>query len=142
MQVRDVMTRVLVTAERGETAAAASRLLARYNVGVLPVCGPKGDLEGIVTDRDLVLRCLAAGKDPEKTTLEQVMTRGVITVSPDTAAGTAAAQMARQQVRRLPVTDKGRLVGLVTLGDLAQVPDHTLEAAASLCEICGNVLRR
>ena len=64
MQVRDLMSHGVVTIEPGESASLAARLLSRHNIGSLPVCGEDGRLRGIITDRDIVLRCLAAEEDP------------------------------------------------------------------------------
>ena len=64
MQVRDLMSSSVVSIAPGESAALAARLLARHNIGSLPVCGTDGRLRGIVTDRDIVLRCVAAEEDP------------------------------------------------------------------------------
>ena len=130
-----------ITIDTQETAAAAARLLARHNVGVLPVC-KGGRLQGVVTDRDLVLRCVAAGLSPDSTTVGQVMTRRVVSVSPQEDADVAAQKMAVEQVRRLPVVENGRLVGLVSLGDLAKRPEYSMEAAACLCDVCENVSTR
>ena len=78
MLVKDVMSQRVVTVAPEESAAVAARLLARYNVGALPVCTSEGRLKGMVTDRDIVLRCVAAEEDPERTRVSEIMTRRVI----------------------------------------------------------------
>lgn len=138
MQVKDVMTRRVVSVAPEESAAVAARLFARYNVGALPVCTSEGRLKGVVTDRDIVLRCIAAEEDPTRTKVSEIMTRRVISVDAGERAENAAKLMAREQIRRLPVEENGKLVGMVSLGDLALVPDFSVEAANALCEISTN----
>ena len=142
MQVKDVMTQELITVSTQDTAAAAARLLSRNNIGAVPVCNQDGKLKGMLTDRDIVLRCIAADRDPNTTTVDKIMTEQVVSVSPEDQAATAADQMARARVRRLPVAEHGRGVGMVSLGDLAVRPDYSTEASACLSEICSNILRR
>ena len=111
MQVKDLMNPSVVTIEPTSSAALAARLLSRHNVGVLPVCGEDRKLRGMVTDRDIVLRCVAAEEDPAQTLVREIMTRGCATVSPQDDCRAATQLMARQQVRRLPVVEGGKLVG-------------------------------
>ncbi|KAB4601492.1 CBS domain-containing protein, partial [Bacteroides thetaiotaomicron] len=86
MQVRDLMSQGVVSITPGESAALAARLLSRHNVGSLPVCGEDGRLRGIVTDRDIVLRCVAAEEDPSKVPVRDIMSRNCAVVSPNDAA--------------------------------------------------------
>ena len=141
MLVQDVMSRHVVTVSGQESAALAARLLNRYNVGALPVCSQAGQLQGMLTDRDIALRCVAAGRDPTRTLVEQVMTRRVTAARPEMDAAEAAQLMRTRQVRRLPVTEQGKVVGLVSLADLAKLPDWSTEAAACLSDISANVRR-
>lgn len=142
MQVRDLMTEQVVTVAPDETVAVAARLLGRHNVGVLPVCSADGMLQGVVTDRDIVLRCVAAQEEPGRMAVRNIMTSRVVTVAPGDDAGKAARLMAREQVRRLPVAEHGRVVGMVSLGDVAVRQDARMEAASCLREICGNIAHR
>lgn len=123
MKVQDLMTKGVIPICAEETADVAARTFAHYNIGALPVCDGRGRLCGMVTDRDLVTRCLAAGRSPRETTVRQIMTSQVVTVSPQTALGDAAQLMAHRQVRRLPVTENGKLCGMISLGDLTQKPE-------------------
>ena len=141
MKVYDVMSTELIQIDPAETTAAAARLLSRHNIGFLPVC-KNGNLVGVVTDRDIVLRCVAAGLPADSTSVSQVMTQRVITVSPDDDLKLASGKMATEQVRRLPVVQDRRLVGIVSLGDLAKQPDYSLEAAECLCDVCDNTSGR
>ena len=115
MQVRDLMNPSVVTITPQESASLAARLLSRHNLGALPVCGNDGGLRGIVTDRDIVLRCIAAEDDPAQTQVKDIMTRNCAVVSPDDDAREATRLMAARQVRRLPVLEGGKVVGMVAL---------------------------
>ncbi len=139
MKVKDCMTTRVIAVSPMESAAVAARLMTRYNVGALPVRTPDGILCGMVTDRDLVVRCMALERDPREVTVERIMTHRVSAIDPAATAVQAAARMAREQVRRLPVVEGRRLVGMVSLGDLSQNEDTQMEAAEALCEITANV---
>ena len=142
MQVRDLMNPNVVTVEPGSSAALAARLISRHNVGSLPVCGEDRRLRGVVTDRDIVLRCVAAEEDPAQTPVRDIMTRGCATVSPGADCREATRLMSAHQVRRLPVVEEGKLVGMISLSDLARSGRFDLEAAQALCEISENIILR
>lgn len=135
MQVRDLMNPSVVTITPQESASLAARLLSRHNLGALPVCGNDGGLRGIVTDRDIVLRCIAAEDDPAQTQVKDIMTRNCAVASPDDDAREATRLMAARQVRRLPVLEGGKVVGMVSLGDLAKCRQFDMEAGKALSEI-------
>ena len=139
MTLKDLMTARPVQISPEETVAVAARTLARCNIGSLPVCDQSGVLKGVVTDRDLVIRCLAAGRKPEETKVWEIMTTGVVSAEPETAAGAAAALMGRHQIRRLPVVEKGKLCGMVSLGDLARHGQSVQAAAGALTDISSNL---
>ena len=141
MKVRELMTPRVIRIAPEENAAVAARTLTHYNVGALPVCTPDGRLCGMLTDRDIVTRCLASGRQPENTTVGDIMTRNVVTAMPEMDAGVAASLMARQQVRRLPVVQNGSVCGMVTLGDLSRNDQSAPDAVDALAEITGNVSR-
>ena len=101
MEIKDLMNPSVVTIEPTASAALAARLLSRHNVGSLPVCGEDRRLRGMVTDRDIVLRCVAAEEDPAQTPVRDIMTRGCATVSPDADCREATRLMSLHQVRRL-----------------------------------------
>lgn len=142
MQVKDLMNPSVVTIEPGSSAALAARLISRHNVGALPVCGEDRRLRGVVTDRDIVLRCIAAEEDPAQTPVRDIMTRSCTTVAPGDDCREATRLMSAQQVRRLPVVEDGRLVGIVSLADLAKSRRLDMEAAQALCEISENIIIR
>ena len=142
MKVRELMTKQVIGIHPEESVEVAARKFTNYNVGALPVCGDKGQLCGMVTDRDLVTRCLAVNKQPKETKVREVMTGRVLTVDPDMDVGVAAHLMGRQQVRRLPVVENGKLCGVFSLGDLARTEDGLMDAADALGDISQNISSR
>ena len=142
MKVKEIMTRNVIGVGPEETVEVAARTLQRYNVGALPVCTSNGKLCGVVTDRDLVIRCLAAGMEPSSTQVRQVMTGQVTSVDGNMDVSVAAHLMGRQQIRRLPVTENGRLCGMVSLGDMAVQEDSVMDAADALGDIARNLSGR
>ena len=139
MQVKDVMSPGPVTIQPEESAALAARLLSRHNIGFLPVCSPSGRLLGVVTDRDLVVRCVAAERDPAGLPVKKLMSRHPLSVAPEDDLRLAAERMARSQVRRLPVVEDGFLVGTVSLGDLARSGACEMEVSRALTAILSEI---
>ena len=142
MKVRDIMSKPAIHISPIESAEVAARTLTHYNIGVLPVCGNDGKLCGLVTDRDLVTRCMASGKTPAQTTVREIMTNQITSVQPDMEVGVAAHLMGRQQIRRLPVVENGKLCGMVSLGDLAKREESVMDAADALTDITSNLSDR
>ena len=142
MKLRDVMTKSVIRIHPDETVAVAARTLTHYNIGILPVCGSDGRLKGLVTDRDIVTRCLAAGRTPATTAVKDIMTTAVIAARPDMDSNLAASLMGREQIRRLPVMENGKLCGMVSLGDLAVQNETAYDAGDALAEISGNLSSR
>ncbi len=117
--VRDAMTPAPTVVSRETTAVEAARSLAADNVGSLPVVD--GDeLVGIVTDRDLVVRVLAKDLDPHQVPVADVCTESPVVAAPDDALDVALQRMAEAQVRRLPVVEGGRVVGILAQADVAR----------------------
>ena len=139
MKIRDIMTSPVVSIEPGETVEVAARTLTRHNIGALPVCTGAGKLCGLITDRDIVTRCLAANRLPARTKVREVMTSQVLAVKPDMETGVAAHLMGREQIRRLPVIENGKLCGMVSLGDLANREESAIDAGDALSEISSNL---
>ena len=132
MDVRNVMSSDVASIESRDTLQAAAAKMAEINVGSLPVLRD-GRLAGIVTDRDIVVRAVARGAAPD-TAVADAMSDGVVTLSPDMSVDEAARLMSDKQIRRLYVVDEDRLVGVVSLGDLA-VDAETDDAGEALREI-------
>ena len=139
MTLRDVMTNPVIRIHPDESVSVAARMLTRYNIGILPVCGNDGRLQGLVTDRDLVIRCLASGRSPAATCVRDVMTSSVVTVQPDMDTVLAAGLMGSRQIRRLPVVENGKLCGMVSLGDLAVQGETAFDAGDALAEISASL---
>lgn len=142
MKLREVMSKQVVRIHPQENVAVAARMLTNYNIGALPVCGSDGRLCGMVTDRDIVTRCLAAGKNPAATEVGAVMTPRLIVGRPDMDVGIAAGLMGREQIRRLPVMENGKLCGMVSLGDLAVQEESCMDAGDALSEISSGLSSR
>ena len=142
MKICDIMSEKVTSIEQNEPVSAAAKLLKRCNVGSLPVCDDKGRLRGMITDRDIVTRCIANDSDPAEMKVSEIMSRGIITASPFDEVQRAVELMTTDQVRRLPVLDEGRLVGMVTLCDMARSCNCEMEAAEALTEISSNFRRK
>ena len=139
MKLREIMTRQVVRINPEESVSVAARMLEHYNVGALPVCDGHGQVCGLVTDRDLVTRCIASGRNPVATPVRDVMTRNVISAREDMDVAVAAHLMGREQIRRLVVIENGKLCGMVSLGDLANREQTSLEAGDALTDISSNL---
>ncbi len=141
MKVSETMTGSPIAIAPLEPVATAARLMKRHNVGVLPVCDGQGRLRGILTDRDIVVRGVAADLDPAETPVRELMSRGICSCGAQEELTEALAAMRRAQLRRLPVMSEGRLVGMVSLNDLLRSRDCRMEAAAALEDIAAQVRR-
>ncbi len=142
MKLREVMTNPVIRIHPEESVAVAARTMTHYNIGAMPVCGNDGRMCGLITDRDIVTRCLASGRSPAGTTVRDVMTANVVTARPDMETTMAAGLMGREQIRRLPVVENGKLCGMVSLGDLAQKEETSTEAGDALSEISSHLSSR
>ena len=120
MKVNEVMSGRVICIGQDEPVSAAAKMLKRSNIGALPVCDASHRLRGIVTDRDIVTRCVALDADPAETRVAEIMSRGVLTASP---------------------LDEGKLVGMVTLCDIARDGKYDMEAAEALADISANLRR-
>lgn len=130
-KIRDVMTPDPVTCDVDDTVMAAARAMKAYAIGdVLVLDG--GRICGLVTDRDLVVRVIAEGRDASATPLREVCSREVATLEPDDDADRAVRLMTQRAIRRVPIVERGGVVGVVSIGDLAMVRDaHSALATLS-----------
>ena len=103
-----------------ETLIDAARKMRDLDVGALPICGDDDRLKGVLTDRDIVVRCLAAGDDPAAITAGSLAEGKPVTIGADDPIEEVLSTMSANQVRRLPVIDGHRLVGIISEGDIAQ----------------------
>ena len=133
--VRDAMTPTPRSIQGDENVVQAARLMANEDVGSLPVVD-QGELVGMVTDRDLVVQVLAKDLDPDKVSVSEVATENPVVASPEEPLDSALQRMAQEQVRRLPVVEDGRLVGILAQADVARTakPDSTGEMVEQISE--------
>ncbi|HEX6231424.1 MAG TPA: CBS domain-containing protein [Actinomycetota bacterium] len=132
--VRHVMSEEPKAARPDMTVADAAGLMRSFDVGAIPLVEGE-ELVGLVTDRDLVVRVLAHRSEPADVRLGDIATTATITVSPDVQVAVARELMAERRIRRLPVTKDGRLVGIVSLGDIALADASTRAVGETLQEI-------
>ena len=142
MNISEIMTEHVISINEDEPVIAAARLMKQHNIGSLPVRDGKNKLKGIVTDRDIVLRCVAGNINPQEVKIGEVMSRSLITATPFEDTEKVAERMGTSQIRRLPVTEDGILVGIVALGDIAKKDEFKMEASEALSEISANFRRR
>ncbi len=138
MRVRDIMTKNVATASLDSTLEDVASMMKEDDTGAIPVVDD-GELAGIVTDRDIVIRCIAEGKDPSDTTVEEILTEELHTIEPDADIDDAALIMSERQIRRLPVVEEGELVGVISLGDIAVNQGNTDTAGETLQDISQGV---
>jgi CBS domain-containing protein len=134
--VADVMTKDPKTLDEGAEVVAAAKIMRDADIGTVIVTSG-GSVRGILTDRDIVLRAVAQDRELNEVTVGEICTSTVTTTGPDADVKDALRTMEQENVRRLPVVDGGRAVGLVSLGDLAEVTD-TGEAMRDIAEAPAN----
>lgn len=130
--VQDVMTPNPRTASPETNVTELAGMMRANDTGFIPIV-EDGQLKGVVTDRDIVIRAIADGRSPEECSAQDVCSTGIVTVSASESANTAARQMRDAHVRRVAVVDDDRFVGVVAIGDLAPVldPDSALAEISS-----------
>ena len=110
-----------------ETLTTAAQHMRELGVGALPICGDDDRLHGMITDRDIVIKCIAAGRDPNTTTAGELAEGSTYHVYADASIEEMLNVMEEHQVRRLPVIDDHRLVGMVSEADIARhLPEHAI----------------
>ncbi|WP_327341524.1 CBS domain-containing protein [Streptomyces europaeiscabiei] len=133
---QEIMHAGATCVQEGETLQDAARRMKELDVGALPICGPDDRLHGIITDRDIVVKCLAKGKDARTMTAGQLEQGKPITIDAKADADQVLHTMEEHKIRRLPVTDNHRLVGMISEADLARhLPEdqvgHFVEAVCA-----------
>jgi len=123
---RQFMNNKVESVPSTETVDVAAKRMRDADVGVLLVTDPDGMLSGVITDRDIVTNCIAAGHDPSSCQVSTLADHPPVTVDAEADLGDILKTMGRSRVRRLPVTDSGRLVGVIGVADLmkAATPDE------------------
>lgn len=117
---REIMHVGATCIQENETLDAAARKMKELDVGALPICGPDDRLHGIITDRDIVVKCLAKGKDPKTMTAGQLEQGKPVTIDAEADADHVLRAMEEHKIRRLPVVENNRLVGMISEADLAR----------------------
>ena len=135
MKVAEVMSRGIEPIAASASVQEAAMQMAEYDVGAVLI-GTKEALEGILTDRDIILRLVVDGRNPAEVPVKEVMSSTLFTCREDETLDAAFAQMRERQIRRMPVCDTaGRPVGVVTLGDLAKFVESDAAAGEALREV-------
>ncbi len=120
MKVRDAMAKTVSSAMKSDRVIDIARKMKQEDAGFIPVVENGGTMVGVITDRDIVIRCIAEGHDPRNESAEHVMSREVTIIGPEDDIEQAAHMMEREEIRRLPVAENGRLVGVLSHGNLVQ----------------------
>jgi len=120
MKVRDAMAKTVTSAKKSDKVIDVAKKMKQQDAGFMPVLENGGTVIGVITDRDIVIRCIAEGHDPRGETAEHLMSRQVTIIAPDDDIEDAGRAMEREAIRRLPVAENGRLVGVLSHGNLVQ----------------------
>ncbi len=134
MKVREIMTSNVSTVNENSSVQDVANRMRGLNVGAMPVCNQTNNITGIVTDRDIVLRNVSEGNNGDEV-VKNIMSSNIVSVSPETDVHEAARIMSKRQIRRLPVVENGRVVGMVSLGDFAVRDIYSDEAGTALSSI-------
>jgi CBS domain-containing protein len=137
---REIMTEHAECARSDDTLADAARKMRDLGVGALPICGEDDRLKGVITDRDIVVRCVAEGSDPASTPVSTLAEGKPVTIGADDPIDEALRTMIEHGVRRLPVIDGDRLIGMVSQADVARetTPEQAGELVAALSTASDN----
>jgi len=119
MELKDIMVQNVITVNPNTTVKAAAKLMNQHNIGCLIVVG-KGKVVGIVTERDILRKIVEASKNPEKTKVNEIMSTKLLVAAPNMDVVDAAKMMLQRKIKKLPIVTNKKLVGLVTLTDIAR----------------------
>ncbi len=131
MNLQELMTKTVWTCRADEAMSAAARLMWEHDIGAVPVLDAAGRLVGIVTDRDLCMCAYFTGEPLTSVPVEHAMSKVVFTIEPAQTVEKAEELMRSKRIRRLPVVEGGKLVGMISLGDLARAAQARKAVAAS-----------
>ncbi len=141
MKVKDCMCSQVSCINPNATINEAAKIMQQQHVGCIPVCDTNKNVVGLITDRDIVLRGVACNKDANQTPVSEIMTTKVYTITPDAEVNEASNIMCECQIKRVPVVDNNTIVGIITLGDLANNQEvhgqQVYQAVEGICR-CGN----
>ena len=128
--VRDIMTRSVISAKETDTAADAAKLMAKHNIGCVLVSDKKGEVIGIITERDIVQRIAAKNLVPSKVTVGEAMSKPVVTIKSGVTITDAAKLMNQRKIRRLAVIEDGKLMGILTMKDILEITPAIIDLAS------------
>lgn len=138
MKCREIMTKSLKMCDGSCSARDAAQIMKRINTGVVPVVDDNDKITGIITDRDIILKTVAEGKDPSKVKINEIMTKHVVTAHEYEMVDDAIKKMKENKIRRLPIVDYyNKVIGIISLGDIAVLSDiehETFEALEQISE--------
>lgn len=138
MKVKDCMCHEVSCVTPESTVKDCAKIMCNKHVGCIPVCDASQNIVGLVTDRDVILRSIACDKDVCQTPVSEIMTCKVCCCTPDTDVEQAEKLMSQNQVRRLPVIENNKIVGIITLGDLSANQNVSTQGVCETLEnICG-----
>lgn len=133
MRVKDLMSTSITCVRPETTIEQVAKQMKQENIGSIPVCNDRGEALGIITDRDIVVRAVSSDKGPK--TASDIMTKNLVFAEPGMDAHQAALLMAKYQVRRLPVVESSKLVGMLAMADIARKQVYVDEAGDALSAI-------
>jgi len=137
MKVRECMSNKISYVSPDTTASDVAKLMMDEHIGCVPVCDTNKRIVGLVTDRDLILRTIACDKDVKQTPVSEIMTTTVYTAAPDSEVSEAKKIMSEWQIKRVPVVQNEEIIGIITVGDLANSTNvDTTEVGTAVEGIC------
>ena len=132
MFVKEIMTTNVKTIRPEDSIKLLAEEMVKNKIGSMVVVEGSGEVVGIATERDIIEDIILSGKNPEEVKVQDIMTKNIIAVSPETTLEEAAEVMVNNKIKKLPVIDKGRLVGIITATDLIAYENKLVEKVASL----------
>lgn len=139
MKVKDCMNSKICYAKQDNKISDVAKMMCDNHVGCLPVCDNNDQVVGIVTDRDIILRCIACDKDVKSEPVKDIMSCNTCCCNAEDDIQTAEEKMGQYQIRRIPVVENGKLVGMLTLGDLAKNEQvDSVDVGCTVENICCN----
>lgn len=132
-KVREIMSKDIVAVLPSDSILEAAKQMEKHHVGSVPVVSA-GEVKGILTDRDIILRCIAKEKDVNSTKASEIMSEKIVFVTPDQTVNDAAKIMANEQIRRLPVLNNGCIDGMISFADVTKLAKDS-EISKSISEI-------
>ena len=139
MKVKECMCKEVESINPNTSIKECAKIMSDNHIGCVPVCNEQKEVVGIITDRDLLLRAVACDKDINTTKASDIMTCNAYCCSSDTDVKEAENIMSTEKIRRIPIVDNNKIVGILTLGDISQASDiNKNDVCTTLKDICSN----